>query len=57
MDFFFDKEISEDQKKRALRSAKLEDTHGPFGLSKSASDAKKIPKKSTNIPMNSSVLV
>lgn len=35
MDFFFDKEISEDQKKRALRSAKLEDAHGPFGLSKS----------------------
>mmetsp|Transcript_66796 Transcript_66796/g.92933 ORF Transcript_66796/g.92933 Transcript_66796/m.92933 type:complete len:339 (-) Transcript_66796:173-1189(-) len=35
MDFFFGDEVSEDQKKAALASAKLEDSHGPFGLSKS----------------------
>ena len=35
MDFFFENEVSEDQKKAALASAKLEDSHGPFGLSKS----------------------
>ena len=39
MDFFFENEVSEEQKKAALASAKLEDSHGPFGLSKSASAA------------------